>query len=58
MRRETAPHVPKSTKRHLFRLFPLFTRCVAVAQGDRELLELLARALEEVGVSLELGSGV
>jgi len=37
------------SKRHLFKLFPLFTGCVAVAQNDRELLGLLARALKEVG---------
>ncbi|KAF8534392.1 hypothetical protein BDD12DRAFT_860683 [Trichophaea hybrida] len=51
-----SPLVPPSSKRHLFRLFPLFTQCVAVAQGDKELLGLLSRALGEVGNSLKLNN--
>jgi len=49
-----SPHIPPSSKRHLFKLFPLFTQCIAVAQGDAELLGLLSRALGEVGDSLKL----
>ncbi|KAA8909144.1 guanine nucleotide exchange factor in Golgi transport N-terminal-domain-containing protein [Sphaerosporella brunnea] len=53
-----SPHIPPSSKRHLFRLFPLFTKCVAVAQGDSELLGLLSSALGEIGKSLKLDSAL
>lgn len=49
-----APLVPASSKRHLFILFPLFTSCVAVARGDRELMRVLARAMGQVGRELGL----
>jgi hypothetical protein len=53
-----APHIPPSSKHHLFRLFPLFTKCVAVAQGDPELLGLVSRALGEIGKSLKLDNAL
>lgn len=49
-----SPYVPVSSKRHLFKLFPLFTKCIAACQGDKELLGLFSRALEGVGESLQI----
>jgi hypothetical protein len=49
------PHIPKSSKRHLFTLLPLFSRCVVVAHGDQELLVLFSRALDEIGEALGVG---
>ncbi|KAI5800080.1 hypothetical protein EDC01DRAFT_613157 [Geopyxis carbonaria] len=46
------PCIPPSSKRLLFKLFPLFTKCIAVAQGDHELLALISRALGEMGGAL------
>ncbi|KAL7276355.1 Endocytosis and vacuole integrity protein [Rhizina undulata] len=45
-------HIPPSTKLHLFKLFPLFSQCIAVAQGDQELLQLLSSALNEMGLAV------
>ncbi|KAH0603788.1 uncharacterized protein H6S33_007447 [Morchella sextelata] len=44
-------HLPPSTKQHLFTLFPLISQCIAVAQGDQELLTWLSRALNEMGMA-------
>jgi len=49
-----SPQIPPSSKRHLFRLFPLISRCVGIAQNDPELLGLLSKALGEMGESLRL----
>ena len=38
-----------TTKKHLFKLFPLLSQTIAVAQGDEELLGWLSKALNEVG---------
>ncbi|KAG0640673.1 hypothetical protein HOY80DRAFT_1116635 [Tuber brumale] len=45
-------HIPPSGKRHLFRLFPLLSQCVAAAQGDQEILGWLAKAMDEIGGAL------
>lgn len=39
----------KREKKHLVKLFPLLSECVAVAQPDQELLRLLSRGLAELG---------
>lgn len=39
----------RKDKRHLVKLFPLLSGCVAVAQPDQELLRLLSRGLAELG---------
>lgn len=49
--RLTVTHIPPSTKRHLFTLFPLISQCIAVAQGDQELLTWLSKALDEMGAA-------
>ena len=36
-------------KKHLHRLYPLFSKAVRVAGRDQEVLEWLGRALDEVG---------
>ncbi|TGZ79709.1 hypothetical protein EX30DRAFT_308428 [Ascodesmis nigricans] len=51
---EDAPCIPPSSKRHLFKLFPLLTRCVLVAQSDQALLILLSKALDEMGGALNI----
>ncbi|RPA99307.1 hypothetical protein L873DRAFT_1828040 [Choiromyces venosus 120613-1] len=45
-------HIPPSRKKHLFRLFPLLSQCVAAAQGDQEILGWLAKAMDEIGGAL------
>lgn len=50
--KDAAGHIPPSGKRHLFRLFPLLSQCVAAAQGDQEILGWLAKAMDEIGGAL------
>ncbi|PWW76041.1 hypothetical protein C7212DRAFT_194823 [Tuber magnatum] len=45
-------HIPPSGKRHLFKLLPLLSQCIAVAQGDQEILGWLAKAMDEIGGAL------
>lgn len=45
-----APGVESEGKKHLHRLYPLFAKAVRAAAMDQEVLELLGRALDEVGM--------
>jgi len=44
-----APGVESEGKKHLHRLYPLMAKAVRAAARDMEVLELVGRALDEVG---------
>ena len=45
-----APGVESEGKKHLHRLYPLLAKAVRAAARDQEVLELLGKALDEVGM--------
>ncbi len=44
-----APGVNSENRKHLHRLFPLFSRAIRIAQRDREVLDKLCQAMDIVG---------
>ncbi|KAH8808591.1 endosomal peripheral membrane protein-like protein [Xylogone sp. PMI_703] len=44
------PSVESTSKKHLIRLYPLFSKAIRTAADDQEILEWLGKALDEVGM--------
>jgi hypothetical protein len=51
-----APGVESEGKKHLHRLYPLIAKAVRIASRDKEVLEWIGRALDEVGMEFGVGA--
>ena len=51
-----APGVESENKKHLHRLYPLIAKAVRVAGMDAVMLEVLGKALDEVGIEFGIGA--